>query len=204
MGTASAHYGSVAAEIAVCTKTAGLVDRSGLRQLAVSGPEHLLDHVLEAALPDGAPAPGHAVCIAATWCCRTTARRAIVAGGPSAVARWRQVESRAASSAGLDVAIELLADASALSLVGPRAPRIVEAAGLPADLGLIEVADAILAGSPLTLVREDGDSYLLLFERGCPPEVHQALWDAGREHGMAPVGGEALELLHAAHHHPIG
>jgi glycine cleavage system aminomethyltransferase T len=202
MGTAPAHYGSVSAEIAVCTKTAGLVDRTGLRQLAISGPEHLLDHVLEAALPDGAPAPGHAVCVAATWCCRTTARRALVAGGPSAVARWRQVERRAATSAGLDVTVELLAEASALTLAGPKAPRIATAAGLPADLRILEVADATLAGAPLTLVREDGDRYLLLFERGCPPEAHQALWDAGHEHGLAPVGNEALELLHAAHHHP--
>jgi glycine cleavage system aminomethyltransferase T len=202
MGTAPAHYGSVSAEIAVCTKTAGLVDRTGLRQLAISGPEHLLDHVLEAALPDGAPAPGHAVCVAVTWCCRTTARRALVVGAPSAVARWRQVERRAATSAGLDVTVELLAEASALTLAGPKAPRIATAAGLPADLRILEVADATLAGAPLTLVREDGDRYLLLFERGCPPEAYQALWEAGREHGLAPVGNEALELLHAAHHHP--
>jgi glycine cleavage system aminomethyltransferase T len=202
MGTAPAHYGSVAAEIAVCTKTAGLVDRSSICLLAISGPEHLLDHVLEAALPDGAPVPGQAVCIAATWCCRTTARRAIVAGAPSAVARWRQVELRAASSAGLDVAVDRLTGASALTLVGPRAARIVAAAGLPADLRVHEAADGLLAGAPLTVVREDGDSFLLLFERGHPPEAFEALWDAGREHGLAPVGNEALELLHAAHHHP--
>jgi glycine cleavage system aminomethyltransferase T len=199
MGIAPAHYGSVAAEIAVCTKTAGLVERSGLRQLAISGPAHLLDHVLEAALPDGAPAPGRAVCIASTWCCRTTPRRAIVAGTPSAVARWRQVERRAVSSAGLQVSIDALADATALSLVGPRAARIAAAAGLPTDLRIAEVADATLAGEPLTLIREDGDSYLMLFERGRPPEAWEALWAAGREHGLAQVGTEALELLHAAH-----
>jgi glycine cleavage system aminomethyltransferase T len=200
MGIAPANYGSVAAEIAVCTKTAGLVERSGLRQLAISGPEHLLDHVLEAALPDGAPAPGRAVCIASTWCCRTTARRAIVAGTPSAVARWRQVERRAVSSAGLQVSIDALADATALSLVGPRAARIAAAAGLPAELRIAEAADATLAGEPLTIIREDGDSYLMLFERGHPPAAWEALWAAGREHGLAPVGTEALELLHAAHH----
>ena len=56
------HYGSVSAEIAVCSKAAGLVDRSSVRQLAISGPEGLLDHVLAAAAPDGAPAPGRASC----------------------------------------------------------------------------------------------------------------------------------------------
>jgi len=203
MALAPAHYGSVAAEIAVCTKTAGLVDRSSLRQLAVTGPDHLLDHVLEAALPDGAPGPGRSVSVASTWCCRTSARRAVVAGTASAVQRWRQVESRAISSAGLAVELDLLDGATALELLGPRAPRIVAAAGLPPRLSILDVADATLAGSPLTLVREDGDRFLLLFERGHRRAALDALWAAGREHGLAPVGNEALELLHAAHR-PIG
>jgi glycine cleavage system aminomethyltransferase T len=193
------HYGSVASEIAVCTKAAGLVDRSSIRQLAISGPEGLLDHVLRAAVPAGAPAAGRALCIAGTWCCRTTARRAIVAGGPAAVARWRQVASRAISTAGLAVAVEPLPDSAALSLVGPRATRIAVAAGLPADIAVGAVADGTLAGSPVNVIREDGDHFLLLFEQGHPNAVWQALWEAGHEYGLAPVGNEALELLHAAH-----
>jgi glycine cleavage system aminomethyltransferase T len=196
------HYGSVAAEIAVSTKAAGLVDRSSLRQLAITGPEALVDHVLATAVPDGAPAPGRAVCVAGTWCCRATARRAIVAGGPSAIARWRQVASRAISTAGLAVEAELLVDAAALSLVGPRSTRIVAAAGLPAELGVGDVGDGSLAGAPVNVVREDADHYLLLFEQGHPAAVWQALWEAGREFGLAPVGNEALELLQAATHRP--
>jgi glycine cleavage system aminomethyltransferase T len=204
MAMAPAHYGSVAAEMAVCTKAAGLVDRSALRQLAVTGPEHLLDHVLEAALPDRAPDPGRAVCVAGTWCCRSTARRAVVAGTPSAVQRWRQVESRAVSSAGLEVEVTLLAQAGALTLVGPRAPGIVAAVGLPDRMRIHDVANTTLAGTQLTLIREDGDSFLALFERGDPPPaVLEALWAAGTVYGMAPVGTEALALLRAAHR-PIG
>ena len=193
------HYGSVASEIAVCTKAAGLVDRSSIRQLAISGADGLLDHVLVAAVPAGAPSPGRALRIAGTWCCRTTARRAIVAGGPGAVARWRQVATRAISTAGLAVIAEPLPDSAALSLVGPRAMRIAVAAGLPADMAVGEVADGSLAGSPVNVVREDGDHFLLLFEQGHPNVVWQALWEAGHEHGLAPVGNEALELLQAAH-----
>jgi glycine cleavage system aminomethyltransferase T len=192
------HYGSVAAEIAVCTKAAGLVDRSSIRQLAISGAEGLLDHVLHAAVPAGPPSEGHAICVAGTWCCRATARRAVVAGAPGAVTRWRQVASRAISTAGLAVGVELLMDSAALSLVGPRAARIVRAAGLPAELGMREVADGRLGGAPVTVVREDGDHFLLLFEHGHPAAVWQALWEAGRDHGLAPVGNEALELLQAA------
>jgi glycine cleavage system aminomethyltransferase T len=193
------HYGSVAAEIAVCAKAAGLVDRSSVRQLAITGPEALLDHVLATAVPAGAPSPGSAIRIAGTWCCRPTARRAVVAGNPGAIARWRQVASRAIATAGLAVNAELLLDSAALSLVGPRSPRIVAAAGLPAELGLCEIGDGHLAGSPVTVVREDGDHFLLLFEHGHPNGVWQALWEAGRDHGLAPVGNEALERLQAAH-----
>lgn len=193
------HYGSVAAEIAVCTKAAGLIDRSGLRQIAVIGPETLLEHVLDAAVPANTPAPGTAICIAGTWCCRTSGRRALVAGGPSAIARWRHVESRAISAAGLAVSVEPLPDSAALSLAGPRSARIIYAAGLPADLGVGEVADGRLAGSAVTVVREDDDHFLLLFEHGHPNAVWQSLLEAGREYGLAPVGNEALELLKAAH-----
>ena len=90
---APAHYGSVAAEIAVCTKAVGLVDRSVLRQLAVTGPEPLLDHVLEAALPDGAPGPGRAVCVASTWRHRATAEGPPATIARRAVVRQHQVEA---------------------------------------------------------------------------------------------------------------
>jgi glycine cleavage system aminomethyltransferase T len=193
------HYGSVAAEIAVSTKAAGLIDRSSMRQLALTGPATLLEHALAAAVPDGVPRPGSALTIAGTWCCRSTQRRAIVAGSPGAVSRWKQVASRAIASAGLAVEAELLPNAAALTLVGPRAARILAAAGLPADLPVNGVADVTLAGAPLLLVREDGDNFLLLFEQGHPPAVWQTLWEAGRDHGLAPVGNEALELLQAAH-----
>jgi glycine cleavage system aminomethyltransferase T len=192
------HYGSVAAEIAVCTKAAGLVDRSNVTQLAISGPETQLEHVLSSAVPGGAPAPGRASCVAGTWCCRPTARRAIVAGPAGAVTRWRQVTSRAISTAGLAVSVEPLAGAAALSLIGPRSTKIMRAADLPADMAIGEVADSVLAGSRVTVVREDGDHYLLLFEHGHPNTVWQALWEAGHELGLAPVGNQALELLQAA------
>ena len=70
-------------------------------------------------------------------------------------------------------------------------------------MAILELADATLAGLPLTLVREDGDRFLLLFEHGHTPGAVEALWAAGRAEGLAPVGNEALELLHAAHR-PIG
>ena len=196
------HYGSVAAEIAVCTKAAGLVDRSSIRQLAIGGAEGLLDHVLGAAVPAGAPPAGHADLHrrhlvlshhgpAGRRCRRPRRRHALAPGGEPGDLHRRPGGGRGAAGG-----------SAALTLVGPRSARIVRAAGLPAELGLREVADGRLGGSPVTVVREDGDHFLLLFEHGHPAAVWQALWEAGREHGLAPVGNEALELLQAARRPP--
>jgi glycine cleavage system aminomethyltransferase T len=198
-----AHYGSVSAELAASTKAAGLVDRSGIRQLAIRGQEALVDRVLAALVPGGGPGPGRAVSVGGTWCCRVTGDKAVVAGGPTSVGRWRQVAARAIATAGLDVELGQPAGAAALSLIGPRAARIAAAAGLGAELDVGEVAAGAVAGSPVVLARETADHFLLLFEAGHPNEVWQALWDAGHALGLAPVGNEALELLQASHR-PFG
>lgn len=197
-----AHYGSVASEIAVCMKAAALVERANLRQLSIAGPEALLGHVLASAVPNAVPKPGHAVCLADTWCARVEAREALVAGAPSALARWRQVASRPIAAGGLAVSTESRDDAAALSVVGPRAARVMAAAGLPSELGPGEVSRGTLAGHELIVVRELADRFLLLLRRGCPPEVWRALSDAGRPFGLAPVGIEAVERLQVAASHP--
>lgn len=197
-----AHYGSVASEMAVCMKAAGLVERANLRQLSIAGPELLLSHVLASAVPDAVPEPGHAVCLAATWCARIDAGEAVVAGAPSALARWRQVASRPIAAGGLAVSTKSRDGAAALSVVGPRAVRVMAAAGLPSELALREVGRGTLAGNQLIVVRELPDRFLVLLERGCAPELWQALRDAGRPLGLAPVGIEAVERLQVAATHP--
>ena len=193
-----AHYGSVASEIAVCSKAAGLVDRSGLSQLETEGPAVLVGHVLAAALPDAVPEPGFATCVADTWCARPEPERAVVAGVPSAVARWRQVMGRAVAGAGLPVTVRSLSGASALSLVGPRAARVLERAGLPAGSELHGVAGGVAAGTAVTVVCEAADHFLLLLGEGGSAAAWHALLEAGRDLGVAPVGNQALELMQAA------
>ena len=46
------HYGSAAAEIAVCSKAVGLAERSDLLLLDVSGAPTLLEHALAPAISD--------------------------------------------------------------------------------------------------------------------------------------------------------
>src|SRR4028119_376310 len=56
-----AHYGSVATEVAVCVKHAGVVQRPELGVLELSGNPGSLAHLLDTALGKLAPAVGAAV-----------------------------------------------------------------------------------------------------------------------------------------------
>lgn len=197
-GDVVAHYGSAAAEIAVCTKAVGLVQRSDLHLLEVTGAESELPHALDPAIPGGVPAPGEASCVADTWCCRVAPGRALVAGSLGAIDRWRQVVSRAAAHTGIAVTADLLARADVISIVGPKASTVMSMSSLPEHVAPGAVADGEMAGSPVSVVCEDADRYLLLFGEGCTAAALEAIGEAGRPVGLARVGHEALSHLRAA------
>jgi sarcosine oxidase gamma subunit len=193
-----AHYGSAAAEIAVCTKAVGLVERPELRLLQVAGDHMLLDHALAPAVPARVPGPGQARCVAQTWCCRVAPDRALVAGAAGAVDRWRQVVSRAAATTGIAVAADALSRGEAVSIVGPKASAVLRSSSLPADLAPGAVQEGRIAGAPVAVVCEDRERFLLLFPDGCPVAALEAIGDSGRPVGLARVGHEALAHLRAA------
>jgi sarcosine oxidase gamma subunit len=190
-----AHYGSAAAEIAVCTKAVGLVERPELRLLQVAGDHMLLDHALAPAVPARVPGPGQARCVAQTWCCRVAPDRALVAG---AADRWHRVVSRAAATTGIAVAANALSGGEAVSIVGPKASAVLRPSSLPADLVPGEVQEGGIAGSPVAVVCEDRERFLLLFPDGCPAAALEAIGDSGRPFGLARVGHEALAHMRAA------
>lgn len=196
-GEVVAHYGSAAAEIAVCSKAVGLVERSELELLEVIGEQSLLQHALAPAIP-AVPAPGAAACVADTWCCRVGSDRALVAGGAGAVDRWRQVVSRAAAHTGSAVHARVLSRADVLSMVGPKAATVLASTSLPADLDPGRVAEGLLSGAPVWVVCEARERYLLLFPEGCSSAALDSLGDSGRPVGLARVGHEALAHLRAA------
>ena len=193
-----ANYGSAAAEIAVCTKAVGLVQRSDLRLLEVAGAESVLEHALAPAIPGAVPAAGEANCVADTWCCRVEPGRALVVGSPGAVDRWRQVVSRAAATTGIAVTAKVLAEADVISIVGPKASTVMSMSSLPVHVAPGAVAEGEISGSPVTVVCEDVDRYLLLFPQGCSGVALDAIGQAGRPVGLARVGHEALSHLRAA------
>lgn len=193
-----AHYGSVAAEIAVCTKAAGLIERPDLKQARLRGRDMFVDHALAAAMGDAAPAPGEARFVAGVWACRPEPARAMLAGPIRPIERWRAVILRAAATTAISIDVDAPPRAEAVSIIGPRAQAVVEAAALPVAVAAGCVAEGRLGGSPVDLVHEESARYLLLFADGCSDGAWHELEEAGRPLGLAHVGQSALDHLRAS------
>jgi glycine cleavage system aminomethyltransferase T len=194
----TAHYGSVATEVAVCRKSVGLAVRTELRILEVCGREPWLERLLARALGGRVPAVGSAAIAAGTWCCRVDDRRALVIGPSGAVERWRRV-AREAVIGGSPISAAELTDAWApLSLIGPKAPRLLAMAGVEADLPVGGVHVGSLEGAPALVLRAATDHWLALIEADAAPEACHALLEAGRTVGLSLVGCEAVGRLAAA------
>jgi glycine cleavage system aminomethyltransferase T len=193
----AANFGSTATELAVCVKRVGLAVRSDLGTLELAGPERWLAHLLGHALDGRVPEPGDAIRTAGAWCCRVAPDRAIIAGSWSATARWKRVVREAvAHGAPLDLA-DRSETAGALTLVGPRAERLLDDAGLPA-MAMGAVAECWFAGGPVLLLRETAQRFLLVVDAERAVGAWQELFEAGRALGLSMVGTEALDRLAAA------
>jgi glycine cleavage system aminomethyltransferase T len=194
----AAHYGSAATELAVCAKGVGLAFRSDLDTLALSGHPAWLDHVLGKALGGRIPQTGSATAMAGALCCRVDAEHAVVVAPAGAAARWRRI-AREAIVVGNPIAFaDRSADLTVLSLVGPRAWRLLTSAGLTVEPG--DVHATALAGVPVVLVREHDDRYLLIVGDDGAETAWRSLVDAGAPLGLALVGSDAVARLAAARH----
>ena len=194
----TAHYGSVATEVAVCRKSVGLAVRTELRILEVAGREPWLDRLLSRALGGRVPDVGTAAVAAGTWCARTQPDRALVIGPSGAVERWRRVAREAVIGGSPITATELTDDWATVSLIGPKAARLLDMAGLPADLPPRAVAPGAVEGASTVVVRVGPDHWLLLLEGAFAPEACHELLEAGRSVGLSLVGCEAVGRLAAA------
>jgi glycine cleavage system aminomethyltransferase T len=188
----AAHFGSTATEMAICVKRVGVVVRSDLDALQVTGPEPWLTHLLACSLDAAPPESGHALRVAGTWCCRVSDDAALLIGPVGATARWARCVGKAVVS-GSPIACARRSSA-ALTLVGPRAHRLLAEVGLDPDVPMHE---GWLAGSPTLVLREAPDRYLLVVDAGRASDACGELFASGAAVGLAMVGTEALERLAA-------
>jgi glycine cleavage system aminomethyltransferase T len=193
----AANFGSAATELAVCVGRVGLAVRSELDAVELAGAEPALERFLAEVLGGRVPDPGTAARAAVTWCCRVAPDRVVVVGSWSATARWMRIARDAVVIGAAIGWVDRSETGSALTLVGPRAGRLLDDAGLPA-LPVAGVGESWWAGGPVLLLREAADRYLLVLDAEQAVDAWQELFDVGRALGLSMVGAEALERLAAS------
>lgn len=193
----AANYGSVAGELAVCLKRVGLVDRPELELFELRGRAQWLDQLLGAGVGDAVPAAGRASAVAENEIWRVAPDWAMVLGPHATLTRWRRLTGHHLITGATITCVERSSEYSAVLLVGPRAGRVLAAAGLAEELPVGAVASWSVAGDDVLIAREGPDRFqLLLPTQG--GAARRALLEAGEPLELGHVGFEALELLTAA------
>jgi len=193
----AANFGSAATELAVCVKRVGLAVRSDLDTIELAGPAPWLEHFLAEALGGSTPEPGEAARTAGAWCARVAPDRAVVIGPWSSAARWIRIVRGAVAHGAPLHCIDGSQTLSTLTLVGPRAGRLLEDAGLPGT-DIATAAECWFAGGPALVLRETAQRFLLVVDAEHAVDAWQELFDVGRALGLSMVGTEALDRLAAA------
>jgi len=194
--TVVASYGSTPSEIAVCMKSVGLADRSDLGVLELRAETSLLDRALSERLGDPGVAPGNARRLREVWFLRLDARRTLLVGPHRALASGPAIGKRADRS---ELSCrDIGAGIAMVSVIGPRAARLVAAAGLPHELAVGAIGRDPGDASVLAVLREGQRRVLVLVRANAVDALWARLLAAGEPLGAAFVGCDALALLGVA------
>ena len=192
--TVVAHYGSVAAEIAVCMKSVGLADHSDYGVIELRSDREPLDRALVARFGDPPLAVGSARRRHDVWYLRTDAHHALLVGPHAAVTSEATEYGRDKSLPYGDIRESL----AIVGIVGPRATRLLVAARLPGKLSVGAIGAATADRSIVAILRESQRRYLALLRADAADDFWVRLLAAGESLGAAFVGYDALTLLNAS------
>ncbi len=188
-------YGSVPGEISVCMKSVGLADRSDLGTLELRGETSVLDRALSARLGYPPVAPHSARRLSEIWYLRLEARRTLLVGAHAALAAAPPI-GRGPNRAELSCR-DIGASVAIISVIGPRATRLMTAAGLPGEIAIGAVARDPQDASVLAILRESQRRMLVLVQAKAIDALWSRLHAAGEPLGAALVGYDALAMLGA-------
>lgn len=189
----TAHYGSPPGEIAVCMKSVGIADRSDIGTLEMRAPSSALDRVLSARLGDPPVPPGTARRMGGVWYLRLEARRVLLIGAHGALAS-EPILGRSADRAELSLK-DLSASICIVSVVGPRAGRLMGAARLPDDLAMGAIGRDPEDPSVIGILRESQRRILMLVRADAVDAFWARLLVAGAPLGASFVGCDALAMM---------
>jgi glycine cleavage system aminomethyltransferase T len=186
------HFGSAAAELAVCVRTVGLVDRSELRSLVLEAPPAQLS-ALMTRLVGATVSPGGMISAGSAWWCGETPDRVMVVCDPRMAARL--VDSLHTVAA-RHVAVHDLSDQlNAVGLLGRRTGEVLSALGVYGRSGDPRHAPPFgrgtVDGIPVAWLLQSDRRALALVPREKAGEAWLAIERAGRPFGISCVGHEA-------------
>ena len=186
------NFGSAAAELAVCVRTVGLVDRSELSPLALEAPPAQLA-ALTRRLVGATVSPGGLVSGAGAWWCGEASDRVIVVCDPRTAAR---LAGGLRADAARHVRVRDLSDElAAIGLLGRNTSQVLSALGVYGASGDPREARPFACGSvdgtPVWWLLQSDRRALALVGREHIGEAWLAIERAGREYGISCVGQEA-------------
>lgn len=192
----AALYGSAQGEIAACMTHVGLADRSDLGVLELRGDDSSLDRALADRLGDPPVPPGAARRQRGVWYLRPDKRRALVVAPHGVLAALAPLGTSGHRSE--LVTRDIGASIAMLSVVGPRASRLLTAAALPGDLAVGALGRDPRDPGVVAILRESQRRALILVRAPAIEKFWARLLEVGEPLGAAFVGWEALSLLGAA------
>jgi glycine cleavage system aminomethyltransferase T len=177
-------------------KSVGLADHSDYGVFELRGDRELLDRALVTRLGDPPQAIGSGRRLRSVWYLRLSARHILLVGphaalasGP-AIGRGRDRSDLPHRDIGASLAI--------IGVLGPRAARLLAAAGLPGELPIGAIGADAGDRRVVAILRESQRRYLALVRADAADAFWARLLTAGEPLGAAFVGYDALTLLNAS------
>ncbi len=188
------NFGSSAAELAVCVRAVGLVDRSDLSKLVLEAPAPQLA-ALTSRLAGAPVSPGGVLSAGSAWWCGDGPGRVIVLSDPDTGSRLRErLHVDARRFAGMTVR-DASAELAAIGLLGRSADDVLKALGAFGESGdprsVAPFAHGQVAGIPTSWLLHSDRRALALVPREHAGQAWLAIEDAGRPFGISCVGQEA-------------
>ena len=188
----AADFGSLAAEIAVSRASAGLADVSSIGKFEVRDSAIVIADMLPSSRQ---PRPGRALEATDAWWCVISEEQLLVFTPPVSTERVR-AELTERAHAGTQVE-DVTSDRVAVCLTGPFARDVMtRVGGTAGGVGSLRVQS--IAGIPTLVLHQYERQWLLVAAATEAGALWQALTEAGSPLGLAYVGADALQHLHAA------
>ena len=188
------NFGSAAAELSVCVRRVGLIDRSELSTLALEAPPGQLSALMRR-MAGATVSPGGLVAGAGALWCGETSSRVIMVSDPRTT---RRLTAGLRANAARHISVrEKSSELTAIGLLGHNATHVLGALGVYGQSGDPRMAQPFAHGSvdgiaARWLLQSDRRA-LVLVDRESAGDAWLAIERAGRPYGISCVGQEAAD-----------